>query len=93
MGSVTMVFIVRVVHFYFAISGTLLFCHQHQRASVISSTLLTDTPARYISTRASSTEDYLLLYRSMIAVSKGSDLNFGTLMSTSPAFVWRVRVQ
>ena len=63
-----------------------------QRASVMSSTLLTDTPARYISTSASSTEDSLLRYRSMIAVSKGNALNLGILISTSPAFVWSVRV-
>jgi len=47
-------------------------------ASVMSSTLLTEMPARYISIKASSTELSLRRYRSMMAVSNVSVRNFGT---------------
>lgn len=46
------------------------------KASVMSSYLLTETPAKYISKRASSTEGFLHRYRWKITVSKGSTLNF-----------------
>lgn len=48
-----------------------------QRASVISSTRRTDTPARYIS---------------MMAVSKEIPLSLGTLRVTSPEVVVRLRL-
>ena len=48
------------------------------RASVISSTRRTDTPARYISMRASSTLLSRRRYRSIIAVSKEIPLSLGT---------------
>ena len=62
------------------------------KASVISSTRRTDTPARYISIRASSTEDSLRRYLSMMAVSKGTPFSLGAFRSTSPAVVWRFRL-
>src|SRR5262249_58982384 len=60
-------------------------------ASVISSTRRTDTPARYISISASSTELSRRRYRSMIAVSNVCWRSFGTLNRTSPALVCRPR--
>ena len=48
-------------------------------ASVMSSTRRTDTPAKYISMRASSTLLSLRQYRSMMAVSKEISLSLGTL--------------
>ena len=60
-------------------------------ASVMSSTLRTDTPARYISTRASSTEASRRLYRSIVAVSNGNRRSFGTRSFTSPALVSSLR--
>lgn len=62
------------------------------RASVISSTLRTETPARYISMRASSTLLSRRRYRSIIAVSKEVPLSFGTLKVTSPEVVVRLRL-
>lgn len=53
-------------------------------ASVIFSTRQTETPARYISINASSTEDSLRRYRSIMAVLKGTPLSLGTFNSTSP---------
>src|SRR6476620_3192310 len=61
------------------------------RASVMSSTLRTEIPARYISISASSTELSRRRYRSMIAVSKVWRRSFGTLRFTSPALVCSVR--
>jgi len=58
-------------------------------ASVVSSTRRTETPVRYISMRASSTELSLRRYRSMIAVSKGIPLSLGTLRITLPEVVVR----
>jgi len=55
----------------------------------MSSTRLTDTPARYISISASSTELSRRLYRSMIAVSNFRPLSFGTCSVTSPLVVVR----
>jgi hypothetical protein len=57
------------------------------KASVISSTLRTDTPARYISMSASSTLLSRLRYRSMIAVSNEMPFSLGTLSVTSPDVV------
>ena len=57
------------------------------RASVMSSTRRTDTPARYISIRASSTLLSRRRYRSMMAVSKEIPLSLGTLRVTSPEAV------
>src|SRR5262245_66631007 len=51
----------------------------------MSSTRRTDTPARYISISASSTEVSRRRYRSMIAVSNVCWRSFGTLNRTSPA--------
>jgi len=48
-----------------------------QRASVMSSTRRTDTPARYISMSASSTDASRRRYRSMMAVSKVCRRSFG----------------
>jgi len=59
-------------------------------ASVMSSTRRTDTPARYISINASSTELSLRRYRSMICVSNGRLRSFGIRSTTSPAFVCSV---
>ena len=61
------------------------------RASVISSTLRTETPARYISMRAYSTLLSLRRYRSMMAVSKETPLRRGTWRVTSPEVVVRFR--
>ena len=63
-----------------------------QRASVMSSTRRTDTPARYISMRASSTLLSRRRYRSMMAVSKEIPLSLGTLRVTSPEGVVRLRL-
>ena len=60
-------------------------------ACVMSSTRRTLTPARYISTSASSTEDSRRRYRSMIAVSNGKLRSFGTFRLTSPALVCSCR--
>ena len=51
-------------------------------ASVMSSTRRTDTPARYISISASSTELSRRRYRSMMAVSNVCWRSFGTLNRT-----------
>lgn len=56
---------------------------------MISSTRRTETPARYISIRASSTEDSLQRYLSMVAVSKETPFSLGNFSSTAPAVVWR----
>ena len=60
-------------------------------ASVISSTRRTETPARYISIRASSTLLSLRRYRSMMAVSKDTPLSRGIWSVTSPEVVVRFR--
>jgi len=57
----------------------------------MSSTRRTLTPAKYISTRASSTDDSRRRYRSMITVSNGSLRSFGTFSLTSPALVSSLR--
>jgi hypothetical protein len=57
----------------------------------MSSTLRTDTPARYISTNDSSTEASRRRYRSIIAVSKGKLRSFGTCSVTEPDFVSSLR--
>jgi len=57
------------------------------KASVISSTLRTDTPAKYISINASSTELSLRRYRSIIAVSKAIPFSFGIFNFTLPEVV------
>ena len=62
-----------------------------QSASVMSSTRRTLTPARYISTSASSTYASRRRYRSMIAVSNGNVRSLGTFSVTSPAFVFSLR--
>ena len=59
------------------------------RASVMSSTRRTDTPARYI-LRVSSTLLFRRRYRSMMAVSKEIPLSLGTLRVTSPEVVVRL---
>jgi hypothetical protein len=56
-------------------------------ASVTSSTRRTDTPARYISISASSTELSRRRYRSMIAVSNVTPFSFGIFSVTSPELV------
>jgi len=61
------------------------------KASVMSSTRRTLTPAKYISTSDSSTDDSRRRYRSMICVSNGSFRNRGTLSMTSPALVCSFR--
>jgi len=53
----------------------------------MSSTRRTLTPARYISTSASSTLACRRRYRSMICVSNGSFRSFGTRNCTRPATV------
>ena len=58
-------------------------------ASVMSSTRRTETPARYISMRASSTLLSRRRYRSMMAVSKDTPLSRGTWSVTSPEVVVR----
>ena len=58
-------------------------CCPH-KASVMSSTRRTETPARYISMSASSTLLSRRRYRSMIAVSNEIPLRRGTLSVTSP---------
>ena len=62
------------------------------RAPVMSSTRRTDTPARYISMRASSMLLSRRRYRSMIAVSKEIPLSLGTFRVTSPEVVVRLRL-
>ena len=62
------------------------------RATVISSTRRTETPARYISMSASSTLLSRRRYRSMVAVSKEIPLSLGTLSVTSPEVVVRLRL-
>src|SRR5262249_32016599 len=52
----------------------------------MSSTRRTDSPARYISISASSTELSRRRYRSMMAVSNVCWRSFGTLNRTSPVF-------
>ena len=61
-------------------------------ASVISSTLRTETPARYISMRASSTLLSRRRYRSMMAVSKETPFKRGIWSVTSPDVVVRFRL-
>src|SRR4029434_7503885 len=61
------------------------------KASVMSSTRRTLTSAKYISTSASSTELSRRRYRSMIAVSKGTERSFGICSVTSPALVCSLR--
>ena len=61
-------------------------------ASVMSSTRRTETPARYISMRASSTLLSRRRYRSMMAVSKEIPLSLGILSVTSPEVVVRLRL-
>src|SRR5262245_27479841 len=56
----------------------------------MSSTRRTDTPARYISISASSTELSRRRLRSMISVSNACRRSFGTLSRTSPALVFRI---
>ena len=58
-------------------------------ASVMSSTRRTETPAMYISMRASSTLLSRRRYRSMMAVSKDTPLSRGTWSVTSPEVVVR----
>ena len=62
------------------------------RASVMSSTRRTETPARYISMRASSTLLSRRRYRSMMAVSNEIPFRRGTLSVTSPEVVVRFRL-
>ncbi len=61
------------------------------RASVMSSVRRTETPARYISIRASSTLLSRRQYRSMMAVSKGTPLSRGIWSVTSPEVAVRFR--
>ena len=61
-----------------------------RRASVMSSTRRTETPARYISMRASSTLLFWRRYRSMMAASKDTPLRRGTWSVTSPEVVVRL---
>jgi hypothetical protein len=61
------------------------------RASVMSSTPLTDTPARYISIRASSTELSRRRYRSILRSQMFCYRSFGILRVTSPACVVSLR--
>ena len=66
------------------VAGETLLPHS---ASVMSSTRRTETPARYISMRASSTLLSRRRYRSMMAVSKDTPLSRGTWSVTSPEVV------
>ena len=61
------------------------------KVSVMSSTRRTETPARYISMRASSTLLSRRRYRSMMAVSKDTPLSLGIWSVTSPDVVVRLR--
>ena len=70
------------------VAGETLLPH---RASVMSSTRRTETPARYISMRASSTLLSRRRYRSMMAVSKDTPLSRGIWSVTSPEVVMRFR--
>ena len=60
-------------------------------ASMMSSTRRTDTPARYISTGASSTEFSRRRQRSMMAASKLWRRSFGIFGFTSPDFMCSAR--
>ena len=59
----------------------------------MSSTLRTETPARYISIIASSIELSLRLYLSIIAVSKGQFLSLGMFRVTFPEVVSKFLLQ
>ena len=67
------------------VAGETLLPHN---ASVMSSTRRTETPASYISMRASSTLLSRRRYRSMMAVSKGTPLSRGIWSVTSPEVAW-----
>ncbi len=70
----------------FLSSGTLGF-YCTKNISVISSTRRTDTPAKYISIKASSTELSRRLYLYIMAVSKAIPFNFGTFSFPFPDVV------